>query len=116
MDLGELAAEGRDADRVLEQPAGIRVVTVGRRRIGPQGSVAKRSRDDSAQRVVVHLADEELEKSFELVRVSPQPRRQPRWVDTFRRLERPHLDLELVAEPLHAAEHADGVPGLEAPV
>jgi hypothetical protein len=33
VDLGELAAERRDADRVLEQTAGIRVVAVGGRRI-----------------------------------------------------------------------------------
>ena len=35
MDLRELAAEGRDADRVLEQPAGVGVVAVGRRRGTP---------------------------------------------------------------------------------
>jgi hypothetical protein len=62
----------------------------------------------------VHLADEELEEAFELVRVAAQPRSQPRRVDTFRRLERPHLDLELVPEPLDAAEHPHRVAGLEA--
>ena len=42
MDLGELAAERRDADRVLEQPAGVRVVAVRGRRIRPQRRVRER--------------------------------------------------------------------------
>ena len=62
-----------------------------------------------AQRVVVHLADQELEEAVELVCVSAQTRRQSRGIDAFCRLERPHLDLQPVAEPLDAAEHADGV-------
>ena len=62
-----------------------------------------------AQRLVVHLADEELEEAFELVRVAAQARSQSRRIDALGRLERPHLDLELVAEPLDAAEHAHRV-------
>ncbi len=65
------------------------------------------------QRVVVHLADEELEEAFELARVPAEPRRQLRRVDVFGRLERPHLDLELVPEPLDAAEHPHRVTRLE---
>ena len=65
------------------------------------------------QRVVVHLADEELEEAFELARVPAEPRRQLRRVDVFGRLERPHLDLELVPEPLDAAEHPHRVARLE---
>ena len=61
----------------------------------------------------MHLADEELEEAFELVRVAAQARSQARRIDALGRLERPHLDLELVAEPLDAAEHAHRVAGVE---
>jgi len=64
----------------------------------------------------VHLADEELEEAFELGRVPAQARRQCRRIDPLCRLERPDLDLELVAEPLDASEHADRVARLETSV
>jgi hypothetical protein len=60
MDLAELAAERRHADRVLEQAAGVRVVAVRGRRIRAQRRVRECPRDDAAQCVVVHLADQEL--------------------------------------------------------
>ena len=116
VDLGQLAAEGRYADRVLEQAARVRVMAVRRRRVRPQRRVGKRSRDDPPQLLVVHLGDEELEEPLELVRVTPQPGRQSRRVDVLRRFERPHLDLELVAEALDAAEHADSVSRLESSI
>ena len=61
----------------------------------------------------MQLADEELEEALELVRVAAEPRGQPRGVDALGRFERPHLDLELVPEPLDAAEHAHRVTRLE---
>jgi uncharacterized protein (DUF1015 family) len=116
MDLAELAAERRDPDRVLEQAAGVRVVAVRRRRIRAQRRAGERSRDDRTKGLVVHLAGEELEEAFELPRVAPQSRRQSRRVDALGRLERPYLHLELVAEPLDAAENPHRVACVEASV
>src|SRR5205085_11379180 len=91
VDLGQLAAEGRYADRVLEQAARVGVMAVRCRRVRQQRRVGKRSRDDPPQLLVVHLGDEELEEPLELARVTPQPGRQSRRVDVLRRFERPHL-------------------------
>ncbi len=92
------------------------MVTVRRRRIGPERRFRERPRDDTAKRLVVHLADEKLEEAFELVGVPAQARSKARGVDVLGGLERPHLDLERVPEPLDAAEHAHGVACLEASV
>jgi Protein of unknown function (DUF1015) len=116
MDLGELAAERADADRVLQQAAGVGVVTVRRCRIRAERRVGERARDDRAQPFVVYLAAEELEEALELVRVAPQAGGQSRGIDVRGRLECPHLDLELVPEPLDAAEHANRVARIEATV
>lgn len=116
VDLTELAAQRRHADRVLEQPARIRVVPVLSRGIRPQRRLGQRTHDDLAQTVVVHLRDEELEEAFELVGVAPKADRELGGIDSVRRLERPHLDLELVPELLHPPEHAHRVARFEAPV
>ncbi len=81
-----------------------------------QRRVRERPLGDAAQRVVVHLADEELEEALELVCVPAQARSQRRRVDPLGRLQRAHLDLELVPKPLDAPEHADRVARLEATV
>ena len=62
-----------------------------------------------------HLAGEELEEALQLLGVAPQRRRQARRVDVGR-LECAHVELEPVAEPLDAAEHAHRVALAEAPV
>src|SRR5438552_4544189 len=116
MDLAELAAEGRHADGVLEQAPGVRMVAVRRRRIRLEGRLRQGARDDPAERVVMHLRDEELEESLELARVAAQARRESRRIDSLGRLECPHLDLQLVAKALDAAEHVDRVARLEASV
>jgi hypothetical protein len=116
VDLGQLAGERRDADRVLEQAACIRVVAVGCRGVGPEWGLGERTRNDVAKPFVVYLGDEELEEALELGRISAHPRRQLGGIDVGGRLERPHLDLELVAEPLDPPEHADCVTGFEASV
>jgi uncharacterized protein (DUF1015 family) len=116
MDLGQLPAEGRDADRVLQQAARVGVVTFVCGRICTQRRARERARDDAAQRVVADLAHEELEKPLELFRVPLQARRQLRRVDTLRLLEGPHLQLELVAEALHPAEDPHRVAGCAASV
>ena len=89
------------------------MVTLRSRRIRAQRRGRERPRDDAAQRVVVHLSDQELDEALELVRVPAQARRQPRRIDVLRGLERPHLHLELVPEPLDAAEHVHRVARLE---
>src|SRR5260221_3026663 len=60
------------------------------------------------------LRDEELEESFELIRVASHRRRHRRRVDALRRLERAHVELQPVAELLDAAEHAHRVALAEA--
>src|SRR5260221_515673 len=60
------------------------------------------------------LRDEELEESFELIRVASHRRRHRRRVDALRRLERAHVELQPVAELLDAAEPAPRVALAEA--
>ena len=76
--LRRLAAQRRDADRVLEQPAGVAVVTV---RAGGRERPERRSRIRSSPRTPAttrrepgmgDLAREEVEEAVELVRVAAQ--------------------------------------------
>ena len=75
------------------------------------------------------LAGEELEEAVQLVEVAARRRHERRRI-LVGGLERPHLELEAVAKPLHPPEHAHGValgeplveeldvapdPGLDAP-
>ena len=108
MQLRELAADGRDADGVLEEPAGVRVVAVGRRGVGAERRVGEHAGDERAQPVVVHLRGEELEEALELVCVPAQRGREGGRI-RLRRLKSAHLELQAVAELLHAAEHVHGV-------
>ena len=116
MELRRLAAERRDADRVLEQAAGVGVVVVGRRRI--RGEVARRrarrarSRrgpgcDTSPARNSRNPCSSSASRRSAGVRLAGS---------TSARLERAHVELEPVAEPLDAAEHAHRVALAEAPV
>ena len=115
MELGGLAAERRDADRVLEQAAGVAVVPVrpgggeraerrpdARRRRGrPRRAPARPGCDD--------LAREEVEEAVELVGIAAHRGRQLGGIRVGRGLDGAHLHLEPAAEALHAPEHADGV-------
>jgi uncharacterized protein (DUF1015 family) len=112
MKLRRLAAERRHADRVLEQPARIRVVAVDRRRQRPQRRPRLRiehALHRGVQARVRDLRSEELEETLQLVGVAPHRRRHRARVDTLGGLERAHVELEPVAELLHPAEHAHGV-------
>src|SRR5438105_5153685 len=62
------------------------------------------------------LAGEEVEEAVQLVRVASQGRRERHGIGTRRGLEASHLELQAVAEPLYAAEHAHRVAFGEAPV
>ncbi len=55
------------------------------------------------------LAGEEVEEAFQLVRVAPKRRRQLDRVGALGRLDCAHVELELVAVALHAAQDAHGV-------
>ena len=110
--LCRLAADRRDADRVLEQPAGVRMVRLRGREPPERRSnrlVVQEAQDRGAQARMRDLGGEELEKAFELVRVAPNGRRQVGRIGLGRRLERAHVDLQPVAELLHAAEHTHGI-------
>ena len=55
------------------------------------------------------LAGEEVEEAFQLVRIAPKRRRQLDRVGVLGRLDCAHVELELVAVALHAAQDAHGV-------
>ena len=82
MQLAELAADRRDADRVLEQAAGVVVVAVGGggQRAEPAADlrVAEDAPDGRLQPGVRDLAGEELEEAVELVGVAAHRRREAR--------------------------------------
>ena len=113
VELAQLAADRRDADRVLEQPAGVGVVGVGRgrQRAEPPADllVAEDALDDAAQAFVGDPVGEELEEAVELVRVAAHRGREAGRVLVRGRLDRPHVELEPVAVALHPAEHAHRV-------
>src|SRR5262249_52351733 len=113
MELCRLAAERRNADGVLEEAAGVAVMAAWR---GRQGAESGTDLDVGHERLnrllqagMVDLGREELEESVQLVRVTPQSRREVGRVRVRRRLERADLQLELVAEALDAAEDAHRV-------
>jgi uncharacterized protein (DUF1015 family) len=114
MQLCRLAAQRGDADGVLEEAARIAVVAVAAR--GGQGAervpdthVGDERIDNRRQPLVRDLGREELEEAVELVRIASKRRSQRRGVGLLGLLDRSHLDLELPAEALDAAEHVYGV-------
>ena len=119
VELRHVAAERRDRDGVLEEPAGVPVVAVGRRGERAEARADLRVPDEApgerAQPRVRDLGSEELEEAVELVEVPPRFRNERCRVG-LRGLERAHLELEPVAEPFDAAEDAHGVAFGEAPV
>ena len=121
MELRRLAAEGRDADRVLEQAAGIAVVPVGAaagsaRNAARTASSAKTPVDDRREPGCVISAARNSRNPSSSSGVAPDRGCELGRVASGRSLERAHLELEPAAEPLHAPEHAHRVPFLEARV
>jgi uncharacterized protein (DUF1015 family) len=108
MQLRQLAADRRNANRVLEQAAGVRMMPFGCGRIRPK----RRTGEDPARRLrearVLDLGDQELEKALQLVGVTPHGRRERRRV-CVGGFDRAHLELQLVAELLHPAEDANRI-------
>jgi hypothetical protein len=105
MELRDLAADRRHADGVLQQPARVRVVRVGGRRIRPQLRRAQHPLHAGAKRGVRDLGGEELEEALELVCVAPHRGRERGRIGLRRRFDRADRDLEAVAEALDPPEH-----------
>src|SRR5262249_20915493 len=120
MKLAELAADRRDADRVLEQPAGVDVVTVRRRRQRaeppPDFGVTEDLLHDRTEPLVRDLVRDELEEAVELLRSAAPRRCEPGRILLGCGLDRPNVELEPVAVALDAAEHAYRVALAEAGV
>ena len=91
MELRHLAADRRDADRVLEEPARVAVMAVdGRGQCAqptPQRVVADEASDGRLQPGVRDLAREELEKALELVSIAAQGGRERLRIEILDRLE-----------------------------
>src|SRR5436190_3618591 len=115
VELRGLAAERRDADGVLQQPAGVRVVVVERRGVRREVSVAQRATHRRREAAMRDLAGEELEEPGELLRVATCGRRERRRVNRGR-LDGAHVDLQTVAVPFDAPEDAYCVAFAEAGV
>src|SRR5207249_8150118 len=105
----------RDPDRVLEQPAGVRMVVVDGRREGCQITVREHRTHGRRQAGVGQLADEEVEETLQLADVAPRCGRERGGIDAGR-FERADVELEPVAESLDAAEDANGVALAEAAI
>jgi uncharacterized protein (DUF1015 family) len=111
MELRHLAADRRDADRVLEQPAGIGMMRLGGRKLAqrpPDLGVAENPSDHRSKPRMGKLRAHELEEPVELVGVPPQPRCQSRGIGV-RRLDRADLELQPVVEALDPPEHTNRV-------
>jgi hypothetical protein len=107
MDLRDVPADGGDGHRVLEEPAGVGVMSVRCGRQGSQSRAKVRIREEPAhehaQVGMGDLAGEELEKPVELLDVAPGFGDECCGIG-LGGLERPHLELEAVAEALHPPE------------
>jgi Protein of unknown function (DUF1015) len=117
VELRRLAADRGDRDRVLDEPACVGMVSVGRRREHAQARAEVRvpheAPDEVPEARVRDLAREELEEPVELFDVPPGFRHELCRVG-LRGLEGPHLELEAISEALDAPEYPDGVPFREA--
>ena len=114
VELCRLAAERRDPDRVLQQPARIPVVAV-RARGGEQPHavadlrVGEHIGDQACEAGVRKLGGEELEEAVELVGIPPHRRCELGGIG-LGRLDRPDLELQAAVEALDAGQHAYRVP------
>jgi uncharacterized protein (DUF1015 family) len=120
MHLRGLAADCRDGDGVLEQTAGVDVVGLraGRKLTEPgaKALVREEPAHERLQPGVGDLAAEKLEEAVQLVGVPAHRGCQLGGVLALRVLDRPHVELEAVAELVHPAEDADSVTLAEARV
>ena len=118
MELRQLAADRRHADRVLEETPRVDVVTLGRRRESTQALPSlgvEHRRHGRTQSRVEDLGGEKVEEAVELVGVPPHRRRERRRIG-LGLLDRADVELEPVPEPLDSTEHPNRVPFAEARV
>src|SRR5205823_10207200 len=96
MKLRSLPAHRRNPDRVLEQPAGVRMVRLGGRQPsqrGPDDIIGQEASDYSGQPGMRDLACKEVEEAVELVGVTAERRSQVGGVRLGCGLERADIDL-----------------------
>ena len=119
MQRGVSTASVADRDGVLEQPAEVGVVAAARARrappLGAQRLVAEQALEQARVGGVVDLAREVLEEAVELVDVAVGDRQELRRVGGLGALDLLDVDLQLVAEALHAPAHAHELAAVEAP-
>ena len=112
VELGRLPAERGDADRVLQEAAGVRMVAVdggGERPLPSSESlVGGEASGKGTQARISDLGGEEVEEAVQLVQVAASSGDELRRIGRGR-LERADLELEPVPKPLHASEDANGV-------
>ncbi len=121
MELRGLAAERRDADRVLEETTCVAVMPVGAgcgKRSHPRADlgVPHERGDDRGEPRMADLVGEELEEAVELVRVATERGGEVGRIGVVHRLDGPDLHLQPPAEPLDASEDAHRVALVEASV
>ena len=119
VELRRLAAERRDADRVLEQTAAVAVVAVragGRKRAvrGANPRVCGERADERRESGVRDLRREKLVEPVELVGVAAERRRERRGIGVLRCFDRSHLHLQSSAEALDPSEDVHSVALAEA--
>src|SRR5712691_10361796 len=110
--MRRLAAEGGDADGVLEQAARVAVVLRARRQAAQRAAelgIGDEALHGGVEPRVRELTREELEKAVQLVGVAAQRRSEVAGVGVRRSRERAHVELKPVVEALDAPEHAYGV-------
>ena len=83
--------------------------------LGAQRLVAEQALEQAGVGGVVDLAREVLEEAVELVEVAVGDGQELRGVGGLGALDLVHLDLQLVAEALHAPAHAHELAAVEAP-
>ncbi len=118
--LCDLTCHRRDTDSVFQEAACIRVVGIGccgkHAQTSTEVRVVEEPRDHRSQACMRDFAPEKVEEALELIRIASECGCESGWVCVWCGLERAHLDLQPVAEALHASEHSDRVAFAEAPV
>jgi uncharacterized protein DUF1015 len=108
VELCDVATDRRHRDGVLQEAPGVGMMALGRRGQYPQSraqlSVSREPSDEGAQIGMRDLRGEELEEAVELLEITPRLRHERRRI-RLGRLERPHLELQPVAEPLHSSQN-----------
>jgi hypothetical protein len=117
----ELATRRRDGNGVLQRATGVGVVLLDAHRCGAEGraegAIVEHGTREVAQPLVRDVFGEELEKALEVVDVAAGAGRELERIGRdLGLLDGAHDDLRTAAVLLHAAQHANDVANLEAPI